>query len=652
MVKDSNFDNEDEWDIDGIPELLSELDADIEKSLENIQTYKTESKKNVIDIKQKEIKQKEGIDIKILNNIQETPKCSKSKTSLVQNFQKSLSLASKNKSASTFAGFSKGGHLISTTSKPTFVCTTRLTGVSFKQLKPTKNIVNQDCTFSMSSQSGNNGNTSCNLSGAGINNVTSGTGISCSNNSNKPNNKMSIDHQATLDKGLKMKIKRTKPGTKSSEAKHEIVKAIEQQQNGLTGGVNSNCSGNQEDIACVISVSNQIASNSQNSNMTLGINNPQVNTNITNNKKNLGSSNNQSNTSLSNSGNISLGNTGSSNNNGSQASLQGTKRGSSSHRRDKTKEKSSHSNRLGIEKNSSNSSEKESTEKVMCHCVGTDGNISNCSTCSCNRKTENNTLTQRLTTQNTSSNTSTVPPGVFTPSTESSNAGAAATLLTVTTAISTPISTQTISSSLNANAPGPPTKEGSANNGGNIKISSHIAAQLAAAAASTNSSNGSSITTSTFPNSDIKPTASNIQNQISKQLASGQISSTAPHSLSLSSSNNKTLTPNVTDSISPNISSNEISESPPAKRIKHSDSNAASCSNSKEMIDMCIGTSVGTITEPECLGPCEPGTSVTLEGIVWHETEGGVLVVNVTWRGKTYVGTLLDCTRHDWAPPR
>lgn len=70
------------------------------------------------------------------------------------------------------------------------------------------------------------------------------------------------------------------------------------------------------------------------------------------------------------------------------------------------------------------------------------------------------------------------------------------------------------------------------------------------------------------------------------------------------------------------------------------------------MVDVCVGTSVGTITEPDCLGPCEPGTSVTLEGIVWHETEGGVLVVNVTWRGKTYVGTLLDCTKHDWAPPR
>ncbi|XP_018426699.1 PREDICTED: zinc finger protein 608 isoform X2 [Nanorana parkeri] len=61
---------------------------------------------------------------------------------------------------------------------------------------------------------------------------------------------------------------------------------------------------------------------------------------------------------------------------------------------------------------------------------------------------------------------------------------------------------------------------------------------------------------------------------------------------------------------------------------------------------------VGVVTEPDCLGPCEPGTSVNLEGIVWHETEEGVLVVNVTWRNKTYVGTLLDCTKHDWAPPR
>lgn len=29
----------------------------------------------------------------------------------------------------------------------------------------------------------------------------------------------------------------------------------------------------------------------------------------------------------------------------------------------------------------------------------------------------------------------------------------------------------------------------------------------------------------------------------------------------------------------------------------------------------------------------------------------GVLVVNVTWRGKSYVGTLLDASKHDWGPP-
>ncbi|CAH2089722.1 unnamed protein product [Euphydryas editha] len=46
-----------------------------------------------------------------------------------------------------------------------------------------------------------------------------------------------------------------------------------------------------------------------------------------------------------------------------------------------------------------------------------------------------------------------------------------------------------------------------------------------------------------------------------------------------------------------------------------------------ETAEVCVGTSVGTITEPDCLGPCEPGTSVTLEGIVWHETEGGELLL-------------------------
>uniref|UniRef100_A0A8C4PWQ0 C2H2-type domain-containing protein n=1 Tax=Eptatretus burgeri TaxID=7764 RepID=A0A8C4PWQ0_EPTBU len=58
-----------------------------------------------------------------------------------------------------------------------------------------------------------------------------------------------------------------------------------------------------------------------------------------------------------------------------------------------------------------------------------------------------------------------------------------------------------------------------------------------------------------------------------------------------------------------------------------------------------------TLTEATYLGPCEPGTSVGLEAVVWHETES-LLVVNVSWRNKAYVGTLLDCTKHEWAPPR
>ena len=40
-------------------------------------------------------------------------------------------------------------------------------------------------------------------------------------------------------------------------------------------------------------------------------------------------------------------------------------------------------------------------------------------------------------------------------------------------------------------------------------------------------------------------------------------------------------------------------------------------------VDASVGTEMGTMTEPDCLGPLEPGTSVTLEGIVWHETDGG-----------------------------
>ncbi|XP_046583820.1 zinc finger protein 608-like [Haliotis rubra] len=91
----------------------------------------------------------------------------------------------------------------------------------------------------------------------------------------------------------------------------------------------------------------------------------------------------------------------------------------------------------------------------------------------------------------------------------------------------------------------------------------------------------------------------------------------------------------------------------PMKKMKSEKVETASSPMQTSCSDVGVETSnVGVATDPDCLGPCEPGTSITLEGLVWHETENGVLVVNVTWRGKTYVGTLLDATRYDWAPPR
>ncbi|TNN12727.1 Zinc finger protein isoform 1 [Schistosoma japonicum] len=68
-------------------------------------------------------------------------------------------------------------------------------------------------------------------------------------------------------------------------------------------------------------------------------------------------------------------------------------------------------------------------------------------------------------------------------------------------------------------------------------------------------------------------------------------------------------------------------------------------------VNTVLDNSKATLTEPDLLGPCEPGTTICLNGIVWLETTTGVLVVNVTWRGRTYIGTLLDATQHDFAPP-
>ena len=44
----------------------------------------------------------------------------------------------------------------------------------------------------------------------------------------------------------------------------------------------------------------------------------------------------------------------------------------------------------------------------------------------------------------------------------------------------------------------------------------------------------------------------------------------------------------------------------------------------------------------ENMDPCHLGTPVCLPAVVWYEDTGGLLVVNLTWRGRNYIGTLAD----------
>lgn len=112
-----------------------------------------------------------------------------------------------------------------------------------------------------------------------------------------------------------------------------------------------------------------------------------------------------------------------------------------------------------------------------------------------------------------------------------------------------------------------------------------------------------------------------------------------------------------TNPLTPPVSHTEMNGAKTPSKVTFanlSNSSLQQLTSKRLKIDAGTSTDASTLTEPENLGPCEPGTAVNLEGIVWHETDTGVLVVNVTWRGKTYVGTLLDCTRHtnQWSAPR
>lgn len=414
-----------------------------------------------------------------------------------------------------------------------------------------------------------------------------------SNTSGKSATKLAVDHQATLDKGLKMKIKRTKPGTKTSEAKHEIVKA---EQNG-----SSSLSSINSDANTINSISNNKKHSTQSQSQTQQV----VNSNM------------------------------------SQQQQQGTKRGSSGHRRDKTKEKTAHHNpREKNEHNSSSGNSSSSTSSGsdrVCKCtleIQANGISQTCSNISCIRSRTADHL--RLSNQNNSSACMSTSNSLF------------------------PSNSNTVSSlSNNSNTPNMPTTPSSK---GNSKISptatntsllTNIPLSTSPSGSGANPNNSISSSSNCSYSSDCSMPSNMLKSQLQPTVSHTSLVSAAS-GISSSVSSNCSSFGNLTSS----TASSAILSSEPASLIKDEENRTSSppakrhkC-GSKDMVDVCVGTSVGTITEPDCLGPCEPGTSVTLEGIVWHETEGGVLVVNVTWRGKTYVGTLIDCTKHDWAPPR
>ena len=89
----------------------------------------------------------------------------------------------------------------------------------------------------------------------------------------------------------------------------------------------------------------------------------------------------------------------------------------------------------------------------------------------------------------------------------------------------------------------------------------------------------------------------------------------------------------------------------------HHSSSSSSSSTASSISDECVdkvkkARSVGVCTDTQDINLLEPGSNILLEGIIWNETNKGVLILNVSWRGKSFVGSLIDSNKAGWAPPR
>lgn len=95
-------------------------------------------------------------------------------------------------------------------------------------------------------------------------NPSTGTGVTTGGNSNSASVQGSgaFEHQATVDKGLKMKIKRKTVGSKYSEAKHEIVQSDTKSSGASSHQHSENPNSNNNNNNSISNNSNNCASNS------------------------------------------------------------------------------------------------------------------------------------------------------------------------------------------------------------------------------------------------------------------------------------------------------------------------------------------------------------------------------------------------------
>ena len=64
-------------------------------------------------------------------------------------------------------------------------------------------------------------------------------------------------------------------------------------------------------------------------------------------------------------------------------------------------------------------------------------------------------------------------------------------------------------------------------------------------------------------------------------------------------------------------------EQPPLKKIKVIKNKLLNITFTMTTIQVGQTQENGTLTDPDILGSCEPGTSINLDGIIWNETKGG-----------------------------